>query len=90
MGFPKPWDHKSPIIDQVMTMKLQHFKRHFSQKFSTEVITPNPLRGGSHYSHPPWDPLDPPDNYSGGRGGIPPTPSVRCWDPNMDEKTSLN
>ena len=26
-GFPKPWARKSPIIDKVMTLKLQHFTR---------------------------------------------------------------
>ena len=34
-GFPKPWAHKSPIIDQFMSMKLQHFTRHFSKIIST-------------------------------------------------------
>ena len=25
-GYPKPWAHKSPISDQVMTLKLQHLQ----------------------------------------------------------------
>ena len=60
MGFSKPWVYKSPIIDQFMTMKLQHFTRHFFPKFSLQGNYPRtPFWGGISPTPPPvrcWDP----------------------------------
>ena len=59
MAFPKPLARKSPIIDQVMTLKLQHFTRHFSLNFLYGgAAREPPLGGGSQNSvHIPPRPL---------------------------------
>ena len=41
-----PWACKTPIINQVMTLKLQHFTRHFFLNFRYGRTAPEPLVGG--------------------------------------------
>ena len=80
-GFPTPWAHKSAIIDQVMTLKLQHFTRHFFLNFHYGGASPKlPLGGAPKIVFPP----SPLDDYSGGEY------PVRCWDTNIAEITSLS
>ena len=59
MGFPKPRARKSPIIDQVMTMKLQHFTTIFFLNFCyAPELSPRGGEGESptHTLARCWDP----------------------------------
>ena len=68
MAFPKPWAHKSPIIDQFMTMKLQHFTRKFFLNCPYGASSPEPSPGeGSQNTPPP--------HWRGFRGSSPTTKS---------------
>ena len=49
-----PWAHKSPIMDQVVTLKLQHFTRNFFLNVCYGGASPKPsLGGGSQICHHP-------------------------------------
>ena len=45
MGYRESWACKSPIVNQVMAIKLQHFIRHFFQKIHYEDTSHEPSLG---------------------------------------------